>query len=717
MRKHEKRFSKISYEDPGKSEKLSADDINVTKQRETPEKLKSSEKSKLKNIHNMVAHIEKEEKSCTFSGYGIKAVLCFVTAFILNNNLICKRHVMVELRKSVGGIAMNASRRTCPFLLLISILVIPLFGGIDLSYAQSSTSLTGVYRFETREDFDNFWSGGGQPITETDGKVFTTDAMVGLAIRINDTQDEETITWKFIRPDGSLKSSSTLKYDLDTDCWLSLTSLGRWCGNPERPYLMNIGWISGTSITGEQPGVWTIEFLKNGVLVYSENFELAPRVLETISGNNQEALPGTTIAEPLTVKLLDFDGSGLSGSPVTFTITSQPKGTRGTGLTETYNDPPLGAEITSITVTTDADGIAEVYLELGNKPGPYTVSASSPDADTGSPQVFTEYASELTVGDMEMSAAGDIDLPGIADPFFIANFDDEGNIIVLKNDPIGELVNDGFDLNITLNAYPGKPSWNPLTEWKWQIKGLGGPTRGTSFADWSTTETITQEVRSPGPRYFGDHDLKLNFTFKDNKGSRINTQKEVVTLKLFFDKGTYPNYTNYDNDDLPNWFEFWKEDEVVPDMDYFTYNSSCNGYGYFITPNTLALGLKAPEENYPGGLEINGKHFGGQKGIDCVAVTVAHELFHKWVYENNQPGGLWDGWTHSDADGLPDDYEIEIGTDPTKKDTFDLAGLIGMPEYAEYGDQEYAAILAEEGKKGIYSKDWAFPGKQTVPTW
>ena len=130
-------------------------------------------------------------------------------------------------------------------------------------------------------------------------------------------------------------------------------------------------------------------------------------------------------------------------------------------------------------------------------------------------------------------------------------------------------------------------------------------------------------------------DRPLSFTFKDSDGSRINTQKEVATLRLFFDKGAYPNHTDYDNDGLPNWFEYWKDDKVVPNMEYFSYNSSCNGYGYFIPPNTLALGLKSPEENYPGGLEINGKHFGGQKGIDCVAVTVAHEIFHKQVYETH----------------------------------------------------------------------------------
>ncbi|MBW1796522.1 MAG: UPF0236 family protein [Deltaproteobacteria bacterium] len=63
----------------------------MKKQKERREKVKSPEKSKRKYVHNTVVHIEKGEKSYTLNGYGIKAVLSFVTAFILNNNLIENR--------------------------------------------------------------------------------------------------------------------------------------------------------------------------------------------------------------------------------------------------------------------------------------------------------------------------------------------------------------------------------------------------------------------------------------------------------------------------------------------------------------------------------------------------------------------------------------------------------------------------------------------------
>lgn len=81
----------VCCEDPAKTVNMSVDDVNVKKQKETREKHGISEKSKRKYVHNTVVHVEKEEKSYTLNGYGIRAVLSFVTAFILNNNLTGNR--------------------------------------------------------------------------------------------------------------------------------------------------------------------------------------------------------------------------------------------------------------------------------------------------------------------------------------------------------------------------------------------------------------------------------------------------------------------------------------------------------------------------------------------------------------------------------------------------------------------------------------------------
>jgi len=161
--------------------------------------------------------------------------------------------------------------------------LIPFSRGLEF-YAQSSTiELLGVYRFETQEDF--FW-GGGHLITETDGKAFASDFAVGLAIRIYDTQDGESLTWQFVRPDGTMRGTYyTWTYDLDTDCWQGNTWPWTDCGDAEHPYLMNIRHtlvmvINSSDIPGiddyDPPGIWTINFLKNGALLYTEQFELVP---------------------------------------------------------------------------------------------------------------------------------------------------------------------------------------------------------------------------------------------------------------------------------------------------------------------------------------------------------------------------------------------------------------------------------------------------------
>lgn len=67
---------------------ISLDDVNVKKQKEVRKKLSSAEKTKCKYVHNTVVHVAKGDKSYTLNGYGIKAVLRYLIAFIFNNSLI-----------------------------------------------------------------------------------------------------------------------------------------------------------------------------------------------------------------------------------------------------------------------------------------------------------------------------------------------------------------------------------------------------------------------------------------------------------------------------------------------------------------------------------------------------------------------------------------------------------------------------------------------------
>ena len=81
----------VCYEDPKNTVNISIDDVNVKKQEEMRQKGGSSEERKRKYIHNTVVHISKGGESYTLNAYGIKAILCFLIAFIFNNDLIGNR--------------------------------------------------------------------------------------------------------------------------------------------------------------------------------------------------------------------------------------------------------------------------------------------------------------------------------------------------------------------------------------------------------------------------------------------------------------------------------------------------------------------------------------------------------------------------------------------------------------------------------------------------
>ena len=81
----------VCYEDPKNTVNISIDDVNVKKQEETRQKGGNPEETKRKYVHNTVVHVSKGDRSYTLNGYGIKTVLCFLIAFIFNNNLIGDR--------------------------------------------------------------------------------------------------------------------------------------------------------------------------------------------------------------------------------------------------------------------------------------------------------------------------------------------------------------------------------------------------------------------------------------------------------------------------------------------------------------------------------------------------------------------------------------------------------------------------------------------------
>ena len=83
-----------------------------------------------------------------------------------------------------------------------------------------------------------------------------------------------------------------------------------------------------------------------------------PQTLEIVSGDNQQGVINTALANPFVVKVKDGSGSALAGVTVTFAVTAG------------------GGVLSTESATTDADGIAKTTLTLGSDDGTNTVSVS-----------------------------------------------------------------------------------------------------------------------------------------------------------------------------------------------------------------------------------------------------------------------------------------------------------------------------------------------------
>jgi hypothetical protein len=212
---------------------------------------------------------------------------------------------------------------------------------------------------------------------------------------------------------------------------------------------------------------------------------------------------------------------------------------------------------------------------------------------------------------------------------------------------------------------------------------------------------------------------------------------DPVTIKVFFEKGWYPQWAKNNREDpnLPDWFYYWRQGAVTM-MEAFEYVEQLDSDGAFV-PSTggLYLGPSAATEDYPVTLVLKMPSgikklvFKSSKGIDKCARVVVHELkhkeihdrFHKLIQEAHDqiPSGYWCDF---DFDGIPNVIEKllqpEFNLNPWKADTHNLAGKFGSrDEYKGYADQELLCWYAELGVTGIHEKDWTFPGKQSNPAY
>ena len=124
-----------------------------------------------------------------------------------------------------------------------------------------------------------------------------------------------------------------------------------------------------------------------GVEIYFDN--RTPTTLKPISGDNQEGLPGKTLADPFIVEVKDGSGLVFEGVPVTFAVTA------GDGT------------LVKRSTTTDSNGKAENILTLGKNPGTNTVRASVNASVKTIPQSVTFNAEGIRAPTTLLKISGD----------------------------------------------------------------------------------------------------------------------------------------------------------------------------------------------------------------------------------------------------------------------------------------------------------------------
>ena len=130
--------------------------------------------------------------------------------------------------------------------------------------------------------------------------------------------------------------------------------------------------------------------------------------LAKLSGDLQQAAPGTRLAEPFVVSVLDQEDSPLAGATVTFAVTAG------------------GGTLSATSVTTDRNGRAATTLTLGSEPGRNTVTATVADLK---PVIFSATAPAIQTrltkvsGDEQEGPAGG----ALSEPLVVEVRDQAGN--------------------------------------------------------------------------------------------------------------------------------------------------------------------------------------------------------------------------------------------------------------------------------------------------
>jgi hypothetical protein len=150
----------------------------------------------------------------------------------------------------------------------------------------------------------------------------------------------------------------------------------------------------GTRLTlGNLAGVYTVTAVANdatgrslvGSPLSFHALTTVPTTLAKSSGDNQFGAAGKPLGRPFAVTTTDAQGEPVSGVQVSFALATSPA-------------TATGMQVNPTTVVSDAHGLAQATLTLGDQLGAYSVTAAATDPDgnplAGSPATFTATATQ-----------------------------------------------------------------------------------------------------------------------------------------------------------------------------------------------------------------------------------------------------------------------------------------------------------------------------------
>ena len=203
------------------------------------------------------------------------------------------------------------------------------------------------------------------------------------------------------------------------------------------PQSNNIGRAATILTFGNQPGVYVVTASANGLagspIVFSATADLVNnlKTLTLISGDQQHAPINMPLTDSLVVKVTDAANNPVAGIGVAFAVAAFP------------NDA-LGQTLSKTLVFTGTNGRAATFLQLGNKIGTYTATASA-NGLLNSPIEFTATATTGAAANLAMfdgdQQAGTINTT-LQKPLIVKATDIGGNAVA------------GASLNFEILSFP-----------------------------------------------------------------------------------------------------------------------------------------------------------------------------------------------------------------------------------------------------------------------